>query len=79
MGEIIYESLTVEAKIDGPPMDANELRLAQMGTSVHTLIWRCWCRSQLRLWLSPQSSEPNPGEISPDDIPREISPGYKDW
>ncbi|KAF7171381.1 hypothetical protein CNMCM5623_003758 [Aspergillus felis] len=31
MGETIYESSTVEAKIDGSPRDADELRLAQMG------------------------------------------------
>ncbi|GIJ86511.1 hypothetical protein Asppvi_005400 [Aspergillus pseudoviridinutans] len=37
MGETIYESSKVEAKIDGSPMDADELRLAQMGVKVNPL------------------------------------------
>lgn len=34
MGEIISESSVVEAKTGGSPMDADELRLAQMGMSL---------------------------------------------
>ena len=38
MGEIISESSIVESKMDGSPMNADELRLAQMGMSLHLKI-----------------------------------------
>jgi hypothetical protein len=41
MGEIISESSVVESKLDGSPMDADELRLAQMGMSVHLKVDFC--------------------------------------
>lgn len=35
MGEIISESSVVESKMEGSTMNADELRLAQMGMSFH--------------------------------------------